>query len=70
MAQKSQTLSPGDHWNSFIENHLAQDRYASASELVGAGLTLLEEQEEKLTSLRETLENACCACFGSVMELP
>ena len=55
MSQKTQTLSLGDHWNGFIESHLEQGRYASASELVRAGLRLLEEQEEKLTVLRATL---------------
>jgi len=46
MAQaKTQTLSLGEHWNSFIETHITQGRYASASELVREGLRLLEERE-------------------------
>jgi len=39
MAQtKTQTLSLGEHWNSFIESTLRQGRYASASEMVRDGL--------------------------------
>tara|TARA_R110002072_G_scaffold73375_3_gene174844 strand:- start:130 stop:393 length:264 start_codon:yes stop_codon:yes gene_type:complete len=58
MAQaKTQTLSLGEHWNSFIESHVAQGRYASASELVREGLRLLEEKESgsKLEALRAAL---------------
>ncbi len=58
MAQaKTQTLSLGEHWNSYIENHIGQGRYASASELVREGLRLLEEKEanSKLEALRNAL---------------
>ena len=58
MAQvKTQTLSLGEHWNHFIETHVARGRYASASELVREGLRLLEEKEanSNLEALRQAL---------------
>lgn len=59
MAQtKTQTLSLGDHWNNFIENHVGVNkRYATASELVRDSLRLLEEKEanSKLENLRQSL---------------
>lgn len=58
MAQaKTQTLSLGEHWNSFIESTLREGRYASASEMVREGLRLLEEREanSKLQALRNAL---------------
>ena len=58
MAQaKTQTLSLGEHWNSFIEKKLNQGRYASASEMVRDGLRLIEEREanSKLEALRAAL---------------
>ena len=58
MAQvKTQTLSLGNHWNSFIDSHVVQGRYASASEMVREGLRLLEEKEasSKLEALRAAL---------------
>jgi len=58
MAQaKTQTLSLGKHWNHFIESHITQGRYASASEMVREGLRLLEEREanSKLEALRAAL---------------
>ena len=54
---KTQTLNLGEHWNAFIETHVQQGRYASASELVREGLRLLEEREDnsQLETLRQTL---------------
>jgi antitoxin ParD1/3/4 len=55
---KTQTLSLGDHWNRFIENHVGKNkRYATASELVRDSLRLLEEKEanSKLENLRQAL---------------
>ncbi|KAF0136500.1 MAG: hypothetical protein FD139_2519 [Methylocystaceae bacterium] len=45
----------GDHFASFIEDQVAAGRYGSASDVVRAGLRLLEEQEEKLEALRAAL---------------
>lgn len=55
---KTQTLSLGEHWNSFIESHVGKNkRYATASELVRDSLRLLEEREanSKLEQLRQAL---------------
>lgn len=55
---KTQTLSLGDHWNSFIESRVGKNgRYATASELVRESLRLLEEKEanSKLANLRQAL---------------
>lgn len=54
---KTQTLSLGGYWNNFIESHVGQGRYASASELVRDSLRLLEEKEadSKLEALRAAL---------------
>lgn len=58
MAQaKTQTLSLGEHWNTFIEKKVSQGRYATASEMVRDGLRLIEEKEanSKLEALRAAL---------------
>ncbi len=54
---KTQTLSLGQHWNSFIEEELVLGRYASASEIVRDALRLLEEKESnsQLKKLRAAL---------------
>jgi antitoxin ParD1/3/4 len=45
----------GDHFVSFIETQVSEGRYYSASDVILAGLRLLEEQEIKLAALRAAL---------------
>lgn len=52
---KSTSFSLGEHFSTFIEGQVAQGRYGSASDVVRAGLRLLEEQEIKLEALRAAL---------------
>ncbi len=49
------SISLGDHLSKFIDDQLNQGRYGSASEVVRAGLRLLEEHELKLRTLRAAL---------------
>lgn len=53
MAAKTFT-SLGPHFERFVQNQLETNRYADASEVVQAGLRLLEEAE-KLRLLRQAL---------------
>jgi len=52
---KNTSFSLGDHFSAFVEAKVAEGRYASASDVVRAGLRLLEEQEAKLAALRAAL---------------
>jgi antitoxin ParD1/3/4 len=49
------SFSLGDHFNAFIETQVARGRFASASDMVRAGLHLMEEQEAKQDALRSAL---------------
>jgi antitoxin ParD1/3/4 len=52
---KNTSFSLGDHFSLFIEDQVSQGRYGNASDVVRAGLRLLEEQEIKLAALRAEL---------------
>jgi antitoxin ParD1/3/4 len=52
---KNTSVSIGDHFQAFIETQIGTGRYGSASDVVRAGLRLLEEQEAKLSALRAAL---------------
>ncbi|WP_010217870.1 type II toxin-antitoxin system ParD family antitoxin [Sphingomonas sp. PAMC 26621] len=51
-------VSIGPRWESFIESIVAEGRYASADAVMREGLRLVEEREQKMKALRETIENA------------
>jgi len=52
---KNTSISLSDHFQTFIEGQISDGRYGSASEVVRAGLRLLEEREARLAALRAAL---------------
>mgnify|MGYP003411476939 CR=1 FL=1 len=52
---RNTSISLGEHFDGFIAEQLDSGRYASASEVVRAGLRLLENNECKLAALRQAL---------------
>lgn len=52
---RNTSIIVGDHFSGFIRTQLASGRFASASEVVRAGLRLLEEHEAKVQALRNAL---------------
>ena len=52
---KNTSLYIGDHFEQFMTKEIESGRYKSASEIVRAGLRLLENEEKKLEALRNAL---------------
>ncbi len=52
---RNTSISLGSHFSSFIAQQVHEGRYGSASDVVRAGLRLLEEREATLQALRQAL---------------
>lgn len=52
---RNTSISLGDHFEKFIAHQVQSGRYGSASEVVRAGLRLLEDTDSKLAALRNML---------------
>ena len=52
---KNTSMSLGDHFAGFINTQVQTGRYGSASDVVRAGLRLLEEHETKVKALQDAL---------------
>lgn len=52
---RNTSVALGDHFVRFIDGQVQSGRYGSASDVVRAGLRLLEEHEAKAKALRDAL---------------
>lgn len=53
---RNTSISLGNYFDSFIQSKIADGRFKNASEVVRAGLRLLEEEENKMAALRESIQ--------------
>jgi len=49
---RNTSVMPGDNFNNFIARAVASGRYASTSDVLRAGLRILEQEEQRLDRLR------------------
>ena len=52
---KNTSISLSDHFAEFVDRQVDTGKYASASEVVRAGLRLLEEHEDHIAAVRAAL---------------
>lgn len=46
----------GSYFQDFVENKIVEGRYKDASEVIRAGLRLLEDEENKTVALRKAIQ--------------
>lgn len=54
---RNTSISLGNHFESFIEHTINEGRYNNASEVIRAGLRLLEEEEKRVDALRKAIND-------------
>ncbi len=53
---RNTSISIGDYFDEFIQSKISTGRYKNVSEVVRAGLRLLEEEENKVIVLRSAIQ--------------
>ena len=53
---RNTSISIGSYFDNFIQNRISAGRFKNASEVVRAGLRLLEEEETRIIALREAIQ--------------
>lgn len=53
---RNTSISLGSYFDSFIQSRISAGRYKNASEVVRAGLRLLEEEENRVIMLKEAIK--------------
>ena len=53
---KNTSISLGNYFDQFVQNRISQGRFKNVSEVIRAGLRLLEEEENKVIALKNAIQ--------------
>ena len=53
---RNTSISHGSHFDSFVQRIVSEGRYKNASDVIRAGLRLLEEEEKKAIALKKAIQ--------------
>lgn len=53
---RNTSISLGDHFENFVDSKVSTGRFKNASEVIRAGLRLLEEEETKIIALQKAID--------------
>lgn len=54
---RNTSVSLGDYFENFVDNSVSEGRFKNASEVIRAGLRLLEEEESKIITLKKAISD-------------
>ena len=54
---KNTSISLGEYFDQFVSNQVSAGRYKNVSEVIRAGLRLLEDEENKVIALRNAIKD-------------
>ncbi|MEN8192612.1 MAG: type II toxin-antitoxin system ParD family antitoxin [Bacteroidota bacterium] len=52
---RNTSISLGNYFDNFVKSRITVGRYKNASEVIRAGLRLLEEEEKKMIALKDAI---------------
>ncbi|MFK6999858.1 type II toxin-antitoxin system ParD family antitoxin [Flavobacterium oreochromis] len=52
---RNTSVSLGNYFETFVDNRITEGRFKNASEVIRAGLRLLEEEENKIIALKKAI---------------
>ena len=53
---RNTSMSLGDYFENFVDSSISEGRYKNASEVIRAGLRLLEEEENRIKVLKNVIQ--------------
>ena len=61
---RNTSISLGDHFETFVDTRVSTGRFKNASEVIRAGLRLLEEEESKIIALKSAIKEGLSSGFA------
>ena len=52
---RNTSISLGEHFDKFVQGRISTGRYSNTSEVIRAGLRLLEDEENKVIALKDAI---------------
>jgi antitoxin ParD1/3/4 len=54
---RNTSVSLGDYFENFVDSRISEGRFKNASEVIRAGLRMLEEEENKIMAIKKAIND-------------